>query len=204
MDGGKSVTTAKVLTLVGFLVLLCSTYYLRYQVLELNRIRFSAGNVRADDRVKEMKATYPVRTAEYELQMKHYQTQMKQYREILELFQTDYDEYVRRVKVAPLKLPRRPGKPRSPELSDQLVKINASFRAQQYHYFRSTSVLTWVACVAALVLVGGLLYLLMFDTQGQRLFYVVILVLSFVFMIGPSFHSILTAVVGFLRPPPVF
>jgi len=46
------------------------------------------------------------------------------------------------------------------------------------------------------MLTGGLFYLLMFDTEGKRLFYGVGLVLSFVFLIGPTFHSVLTAIVA--------
>jgi bacteriorhodopsin len=89
-------------------------------------------------------------------------------------------------------------------LSDQLAQINAEFRAQQFHYFDSTSALNWVCCASALVLVGGLLSLIMFDTGSVRAFYLAVLVLSFVFMIGPSFHSIMSAIVGFLHAPSVY
>jgi len=34
--------------------------------------------------------------------------------------------------------------------------------------------------------------------------YFALLVMSFVFMIGPSFHSIISAIVGFLEPPGVY
>ena len=95
-------------------------------------------------------------------------------------------------------------RPRSPEVRDQLAKINAEFRAQQFRYFDRTSSLNWVACAAALSLVGGLLYLLMFDNGGRRVFYFVILLLSFVFMIGPSLHSMMSALVGFLRAPGMY
>ena len=104
----------------------------------------------------------------------------------------------------PPQLPWKPSKPVSPELSDQLGKINAEFRAQQYHYFDSTSRLNWGTCVSALVLVGGLLFLTMFETGNQRFLYLVVLVLSFVFMIGPSFHSIMSAIVGFLSAPQAY
>jgi hypothetical protein len=52
-----------------------------------------------------------------------------------------------------------------------------------------------------LLLVGGLVSLLMFDTHGQRWHYLAALLLSFVFLIGPSFHSIITAIIGFLEEP---
>ncbi len=199
----RSITTAKCVSIIAFLVLLSATYYLRSEVLELNTIHFSSNNVRADERIKDLKESYPLRTAEYEMQMNHYDIQMEHYKSMLEVFNTNYDEYVKRKKdqYSPPMLPRKPQKPKSPELSDKLAVINADFRAQQFHYFHMTSKLNWLACVAALALVGGLLYLLMFDVEGKRIFYLVVLVLSFVFMIGPSFHSIMSAIVGFMRPP---
>lgn len=199
----RNITIAKFTSIGAFLVLLFATYYLRSQVLELNTIRFSSENVRADERIKDMKESYPLRTSEHKMQMTQYDIQMKHYKSMLELFNTNYDEYVKRKKdhFSPPRLPHKPQKPKSPELSDKLAGINAEFRGQQYHYFHMTSKLNWVACAAALALVGGLLYLLMFDLEGKRIFYLVVLVLSFVFMIGPSFHSIMSAVVGFLRPP---
>ncbi len=105
---------------------------------------------------------------------------------------------------APPYLPQIPQRPRSPELSDQLARINADFRAQQYRYFDSTSRLNWVTCVSALALVAGLLFLIMFETGSQRLLYLVILIVSFVFMIGPSFHSIMSAIVGLLEAPSAY
>jgi hypothetical protein len=65
-------------------------------------------------------------------------------------------------------------------------------------------VLNWIACAAALALAGGLLYLLLFDVNGNRWFYVIALSISFVFLIGPAFHSILTSIIGFLAPPSVY
>jgi len=43
-----------------------------------------------------------------------------------------------------------------------------------------------------------------FDGGNQRAFYLAVLILSFVFMIGPSFHSIMSAIVGFLHAPPIY
>ncbi len=199
----RNIAIAKYMTIAAFLVLLFATYYLRSQVLELNTIRFSSENIRADESIKDLKESYPLRTSEHEMKMKHYDIQMTHYTSMLELFNTNYDEFVKRKKdhFSPPRLPRKPQKPKSPELSDKLAGINADFRGQQFHYFNMTSKLNWVACAAALTLVGGLLYLLMFDLEGKRIFYLVVLVLSFVFMIGPSFHSIMSAIVGFLRPP---
>ena len=202
----RAITIAKLITIVAFMITLSATYYLRSEVLTLNKIRFSADNVRAEDHLREMTESYPVRLAAYEVQLKHYELQTDHYNQMLQLYGTDYDEYVRRLKdkYEPPRLPRKPSKPVSPELSDQLGKINADFRAQQYHYFDSTSRLNWITCASALVLVGGLLFLTMFETGNQRLMYLVVLLLSFIFMIGPSFHSIMSAIVGFLNAPSAY
>jgi len=199
----KDIAIAKYTTIAAFLVLLFSTYYLRAQVLKLNTIRLSSENIRTEEVRREAEESLPLRQKEYELRMAHYETEQKHYEDMLDLYRTDYEEYVKRTKdkFAPPRMPQKPTKPISPELSDKLVEVGAKFRDQQYHYFSSTSKLNWIACIAALSLVGGLLYLLMFDVEGKRIFYIIILVLSFVFMIGPSFHSIMSAVAGFLQAP---
>jgi hypothetical protein len=201
----RDIAIAKYTTIAAFLVLLCSTYYLRAQVLKLNTIRLSSENIRTEEVRKNLKESLPARQKEYEMRLTHYQTEQKHYEDMLDLYQTNYEEYVKRVedKFSPPMMPQKPQKPISPELSDQLTKVGVEFRDQQYHYFNSTSKLNWIACIAALSLVGGLLYLLMFDVEGKRIFYIIILVLSFIFMIGPSFHSIMSAVVGFLQAPQV-
>jgi len=201
----KDIAIAKYTTIAAFLVLLLSTYYLRAQVLKLNTIRLSSENIRTEEVSRNIEESLPARQKEYELRMGHYQTEQKHYEDMLDLYKTDYEEYVKRIgdKFAPPRMPQKPTKPVSPEVSDQLTKVGVEFRDQQYHYFNSTSKLNWIACIAALSLVGGLLYLLMFDVEGKRIFYIIILVLSFVFMIGPSFHSIMSAVVGFLQAPQV-
>jgi hypothetical protein len=206
MNRALILTIARLVTIAAFMVTLSATYYLRSEVLTLNKIRFSADNVRAEDALREMTESHPVRLAEYEIGTKHYELQMDHYSQMLDLYRTNYDEYVKRIKdkYVPPKLPWKPSKPTSPELSDQLGRINAEFRAQQYHYFDSTSRLNWVTCASALVLVGGLLFLTMFETGNQRFLYLVVLVLSFVFMIGPSFHSIMSAIVGLLSAPPTY
>jgi len=202
----KALPAVKCATIGAFMVTLCATYFLRGEVLTLNKIRFSSENVRAEENLREMKESYPLRMAEYEVQMKNYELQMEHYQEMLDLYRSDYDAYVRRLDdgYRPPQIPSKPQKPRSPDLSDQLAEINAAFRAQQYHYFDSIGGLNWVCCASALVLVGGLLFLIMFETGNQRVFYLAVLILSFVFMIGPSFHSIMSAIVGFLRAPMVY
>ena len=64
-----------------------------------------------------------------------------------------------------------------------------------------TKKLNLVSLFSALVLVLGLLFLLMFDKGKERILYLAVLALGFFFMIGPSFHSIMSAVVAFLQAP---
>ena len=199
----NSIKLAKFITIISFLFLLFSTYFLRSKVLELNTIRMSSQNVMAEEAEKNLSESLPERTKEYQNSLKQYEIKKKHYDEMLDLYESDYEEYVKRIKdkFVPPSMPRSPSKPVSPELSDEMQKIAIEFRKKQSHYFESTSKLNWVSCVAALALVGGLLYLLLFDLEGKRLFYVVLLVLSFIFMIGPSFHSIMSALAGFLQAP---
>lgn len=199
----SSIKIAKFITIISFLVLLFSTYFLRSKVLELNTIRMSSQNVMAEETEKNLNNSLPQRTKEYENKLKQYEIQKKHYDEMLDLYQSDYEEYVKRIKdkFVPPRMPPNPVKPLSPEISDEMQKISIEFRKKQSHYFESTSKMNWISCVAALTLVGGLLYLLLFDLQGKRLFYMVLLVLSFIFMIGPSFHSLMSALAGFLQAP---
>ena len=199
----SSIKLAKFITIISFLVLLFSTYFLRSKVLELNTIRMSSQNVMAEETEKNLNNSLPQRTKEYENKLKQYEIQKKHYDEMLDLYQSDYEEYVKRIKdkFVPPRMPPNPVKPLSPEISDEMQKISIEFRKKQSHYFESTSKMNWVSCVAALTLVGGLLYLLLFDLHGKRLFYMVLLVLSFIFMIGPSFHSLMSALAGFLQAP---
>ena len=199
----SSIKIAKFITIISFLVLLFSTYFLRSKVLELNTIRMSSQNVMAEETEKNLNNSLPQRTKEYENKLKQYEIQKKHYDEMLDLYQSDYEEYVKRIKdkFVPPRMPPNPVKPLSPEISDEMQKISIEFRKKQSHYFESTSRMNWISCVAALTLVGGLLYLLLFDLQGKRLFYMVLLVLSFIFMIGPSFHSLMSALAGFLQAP---
>ena len=202
----KSLVAVKYVAIAAFAVTLFTTYYLRSEVLKLSTIRFSAEHLKAEEGLRERKESYPERKAAYEAQLKHYDIQQEHYRDMLTLYRTDYSEYVKRVKdsYVPPPLPQKPQKPQSPELSDELANINAEFKTQQYQYFDSTSRLNWVCCVSALLLVASLLFLIMFEAGGQRILYLVVLILSFIFMIGPAFHSIISAIVGFMEAPRIF
>ncbi len=202
----RSLVAAKYAAIAAFVVTLFSTYYLRSEVLNLSKIRFSAGQLKAEEEQRERKRSYPERSAEHQAQMKHHEIQQKHYRTMLDLYYNNYSEYVKRLhdNYSPPSLPQKPQKPQSPELSDELADINLEFKTQQYHYFDATSRLNWVCCASALLLVASLLFLIMFETGGQRILYLVVLILSFVFMIGPAFHSIMSAIVGFLEAPRIF
>jgi len=232
MSHPRLIVPAKLLSILGFVALLCSTYFLRSEVLKLNRIGFSADQTRAEHELEQVERNYPYEQERYEVaranhqkqlealerryeaDKKNYELKRRHYDEMLALYETDYEAYVRRLRdeykppelpamPSPPQKPVRPQAPQPPEYRQKLMEINAEFRAQKYRYFATTEVLNWVALAAALCLVGGLLYLIMFDLGG-RLFYFLTLVLSFVFLIGPSFHSILSAIVGFMEAPRVF
>ena len=206
MGGNRSLAAAKLVAMAGFLVLLSSTYYLRREVLALNQIRFAADQARAENRLKELAESFPEAVDRYQVQVANYELQKEHYEEMLALYRTDYEEYARRIKekYQPPQLPAEPSKPVQPEVSRKLHELNAEFIARKHQYFQASTTLNGIAWVAAIALVGGLLYLLFFDMTGNRWIYLVALSLSFVFMIGPSFHSIMTAIIGFLEPPSIY
>ena len=206
MSNGKVILAAKLAALVGFLALVVCSYYLRGEVLALSHIKFSADEVRGTNDLERIRESYPDRQKQHEVALKHFELETEHYRKMLELYQTNYEDYVKRIKdeFRPPPLPDAPAKPDSPEVAERLYEINAEFRARKNQYFATTSRLNWVACMAALMLVGGLVTLLLFDTKGQRWHYVAALVISFVFLIGPSFHSIITAIIGFLEEPGLY
>ncbi len=206
MSEPKSINLAKFFSLLGFLVLLCSTYYLRNEVLALNHIRFSADEERARHQLKQIEESYPRRLEQHKVALENYKLQQAHYEKMMELYRTDRDEYVRLLKAnfQPPQLPTEPDKPTPPDLSKKLYEINTQFRARKNQYFATAAVLNWISCAAALALAGGLLYLLLFDVNANRWFYVIALSISFIFLIGPAFHSILTSIIGFLEPPRVY
>lgn len=205
MSNRTDLRLAKSVSLIGFVALVVSGYYLRSEVLALSHIRFSADEVRAVNELKQLRESYPDRMKQYEAQQKGYEIEMVHHRKMLDLYQNNYDEYVKRIKdkYEPPAMPSEPQKPDSPELSDKLHQINTDFRTRKNQYFRSTQWLNWIACIAAVGVVGGLVYLLLFDTDSVRWHYLVALSISFIFLIGPSFHSIITAIIGFLTEPRV-
>jgi len=55
---------------------------------------------------------------------------MEHYQEMLDLYQSDYDEYVRRIKdkYNPPHLPSKPQPPRPPEVGQKLAETTLAFR----------------------------------------------------------------------------
>ncbi len=202
----KVIAGFKLGAIAAFLVTLAATYTLRGEVLALNEIGFSADNVRAEQRLRQQERSHDLRIAEHEAQLQHHEIQEAHYADMLELYRTDYAAYVMRLEddYRPPPLPARPQPPADPAVSELLVEASAAFTARQYEYFGTMQRLNRVSCASGLLLVGCLLFLILFDSGYQRALYFATLVLSFAFMIGPSFHSILSAVVGVLEAPNVF
>jgi hypothetical protein len=194
------------MTMVGFLSLVFCTYYIRSEVLALSHIRFSSDEVRAAYDLEQRRESFPDRKKQHEAGLKYYELQQKHYREMLDLYENDYDAYVKRIddRFQLPRLPQSPSKPVPPAVSEKLFKINTNFRSRKNQYFATSSRLNWLACTAALMLVSGLIFLLMFDATSPRWHYLAALVISFVFLIGPAFHSIMTGIIGFLEGPEVF
>ena len=206
MSNNKRISLAKIMALLGFLALVVCTYYLRSEVLALSHLRFSADEVRVANELEQFRESHSDRVKQHEASMKHYDLELEHYRTMLDLYQNDYDEYVKRVEEEyyPPRFPQTPRKPVPPEVAEKLFKINSDFRVRKNQFFANSSRLNWLSCIAALMLVGGIIYLLMFDTNGQRWHYLVALMISFVFLIGPAFHSIMTGIIAFLEEPGVY
>lgn len=203
MSGERRIVAAKLLVISGFLVLLVITYWLRSEVLGMSRIHFSADQKSVELEQKRSRETFPDRQKQYEVGLKNYDIQLKHYEKMMAVYESDLDEYASLTKdqLAPPQLPHRPSPPRAPELEDQFREIQTEFVNRRYRYFAVSEYGNIIACLAALSLVGGLLYLLMFDVNSNRLFYFMTLVLSFVFLIGPSLQSVMSAIIGLMHGP---
>ena len=206
MSHPRCIGLAKIVACLGFLVLLSTTYLLRTEVLALSELRFSADETRAQHDLTTYEEAFPQEEERYQVELKNYELATEHFKEMFTLYQSNYEEYAKRLeeKYEPPQMPVRPVPPKPPEYSKKLHQIDTEFRARKHQYFEMTSRLNWVAWIAAMALVGGLLHLIMFDPAGGRMIYFALLVMSFMFMIGPSFHSIISAIVGFLEPPGVY
>jgi len=203
MSGERRIVAAKLLAMSGFLVLLVVTYWLRSEVLGLSRIHFSADEKKIELEQQRNRESFPDRQKQYEVGLKNYDIQLKHYEKMMAVYEQDLDEYAKLTKdqFQPPQLPQRPAPPSAPEVEDKFRAIQTEFVLRRYRYFVVSEYGNGIACLAALSLVSGLLHLLMFDLDSNRLYYFMTLVLSFVFLIGPSFQSIMSAVVGFMHGP---
>ena len=195
--------TAKCFAIAGFLVLLMTTYWIRSEALALSRIRFSADEKRVELEAQRSRDTFADRQRLHEVAVKNYELALKHYEKMMEVYDKDLSAYAELTEkhVQPPQFPPRPAPPTSPEVEDQFRRIQTEFTLRRFHYFAVTEKANWICGLAALCLVGGLLFLLMFDANGNRLFYFLTLMLSFVFLIGPSFHTLISAFIGLLHGP---
>ena len=189
--------TLKVVAAISFALLVLLTYANRGRVLELNRLRSAADDVIAKQQIAEFMETYEVRRVNYEVELDHYNRSV-------ELFRTDYEAYVesfgspQRQRHAP----RMPMRPQPPEVTQQLAEINTQFRAARHEYFRTIEGFNAVSALCALLLTMSLVTLLMTEAGSGRWAYAAMLAVAFVFLIGPSFHTMLIGAAGAMHPPP--
>lgn len=203
MSGERRIVAAKLFAMSGFLVLLMVTYWLRSEVLALSRIHFSADEKKVELEQQRKRESFPDRQKQHEVGLKNYDMQLKHYDKMMAVYESNLEEYaiLAKVQLQPPQLPNRPVAPTPPDVEDQFQSIQTEFAMRRYRYFAVSEYGNAIACCAALSLVGGLLYLLMFDLSSNRLFYFLTLVLSFVFLIGPSFQSVMSAIIGLMRGP---
>jgi len=206
MSTDRGIVLAKSLAIVGFLGLLMMTYWLRSEVLGLSRIHFSADQKRSELEQQQFRDSFPDRQKRHEVELRNYEIQAAHYQKMLALYETDLEEYARLTKdtLEPPQLAQRPEPPMAPAVEEEFRAFQREFVARRYRYFQVSEWGNWIACLSALLLVGGLLYLLMFDLQGNRLYYLMTLALSFVFLIGPSLQSVMSALMGLMNGPSLY
>ena len=194
---------AKCLAISGFLILMTTTYWIRSEALALSRIHFSADEKKVELEQQRSRDTFADRQRQHEVAVKNHDLALKHYEMMLEVYERDLPAYAELTEkhVHPPQLPQRPAPPTPPEVEDQLRQIQTEFVMRRFRYFAVTEWANWICCLAAVCLAGGLLFLLMFDANGNRLFYFLTLMLGFVFLIGPSFHTLISAFIGLLHGP---
>lgn len=146
MSSQRSILSAKLVTMLSFLVLLSNMYILRGEALTLSRIGFSADKAKADLDEQRVRETFPERAKRHEVQVTNYELQLKHYEKMLDLYSTDYDAYMKLVqdKAAPPQPPQLPQRPEAPpgaEFEQRMAEIKVEFRQQKFHYFRTPTAL---------------------------------------------------------------
>jgi hypothetical protein len=203
MISESRISAAKVIAMIGFSILVVITYWLRSEVLGMSRIHFSADEKKVELERQRSRESFPERQTQYEVSLKNYEIERAHYEKMMEVYQRDLEEYANLTKdrLAPPQVPQRPEPPRPPEVEDEFQKIQSEFAMRRYRYFVVSEYGNWIACLGALLLAGGLLYLLMFDVHGNRLLYFMLLAFSFLFLIGPSLQSVMSALIGLMHAP---
>ena len=98
MSGNRSLAAAKLVSILGFLVLLGSTYFLRSEVLTLNSIRFSADEARAEYELQQRKKNYPYEVQRHEVAQKNYEAARRRDRQRYEEATKNYERDLARLK----------------------------------------------------------------------------------------------------------
>lgn len=196
---------AKIIVIASMLCLLGTTFVLRAKILTLVNFLMTGQDIVATERMDRFHAAEDDRQSEYVAALARFEIGMEQYRSLLQLYQDDLDAYRKRTNegrmTQPPPIPEKPRLPRTPEVQRTLAEINSNFRDARNSYFRFATALNGFVAVCALLLIGGLLFLMFFDASNGRLMYIVVLAISFVFIIGPAFHSALTFAAYQLNPP---
>lgn len=203
MTSENRLVAAKICAMIGFSILVMISYWLRSEVLGMSRIHFSADEKKVELQRQKSRESFPERQKQYEVSLKNYEIEREHYEKMMEVYQRDLEEYARLTKdrIAPPQMPQRPDPPKPPEVEDEFQQIQSEFAMRRYRYFVVSEYGNWIACLGALLLAGGLWYLLMFDVNGNRLLYFMLLAFSFLFLIGPSLQSIMSAFIGLMNAP---
>lgn len=205
MANERLLTVAKYFAILCFLVLLSLTYANRAGVVTLNAIRSSGDATlaahdleRSDELYADRVEAYEVAVEFYDLQLEFYRRKMEEFREDPESFIASNQNSYRNPYPRP---PYKPTKPLELEVQKQLLDISLQFRQERHEYFTRLAGYNLIAASTAILLCLSLLYLTMFDDSKGRIFYIALLIVALVFFIGPAFHTIMTGIVGGMRPP---
>jgi hypothetical protein len=201
----KAVTAAKVVAMLAMLCLLGTTYVLRSRILTLVSHLMAGQDIVANEQMDRFVAGEADREEEYDIALARHEVEMERYESELKLFQEDPEAYLERTfegrPAIPPMIPEKPSPPRTPEVQRELAELNQAFRSARSSYFSLATGLNAFVGFCALSLVGSLLFLILFDAGASKVTYVVLLVLSFAFIIGPALHTALTTMAYQLNAP---
>ncbi|MEM1354242.1 MAG: hypothetical protein AAGC44_14755 [Planctomycetota bacterium] len=202
----RAIVAAKIIVIVCMAMLLLTTYMLRSRVLNMVGQYINAENIVAEEQMSRFTSSSKERQQAYEAGLVRYQVQVQRYRDLLDMYENDFETYQQQMRdgrppMAP-PVPTRPNPPRTPEVQEQLAKTHTQFRKTRDSYFATARTLNLLVGLCAIGLIGGILFLIMFDANQPRFAYLVVLVISFVFVVGPALHSAMTFMAYSMRPPP--